>query len=110
MKCIFKRPAHNIMHSDKFIYSGFANYYPENMSIGGKLTLNGCSLTFEGEHLNAGHTVAVIAIDEITNVQLTSRICTLQHMIVTANRTTYKFAVYNGKEWVKQIKKTMTQK
>ena len=110
MKCIFKRSTQNIMYSSKFIYSGFANYYTEEASVGGTLTLTGCSLAFDGEHLNAGRTVAVIAIDEILNVQLTSRICTLQHMIVTTNSATYKFAVYNGKEWVKQIKKSMTHK
>ena len=110
MKCIFKRSSQDVMYSNKFVYSGFANYYTEDASIGGTLTLTGCALTFEGEHLNAGRTVAVIAIDEVANVQLTSRICTMQYMIITTNSAIYKFAVYNGKEWVRQIKKSMAQK
>lgn len=110
MKCIFKRPAQNILHDNKFIYSGFANYYSENISIGGKLTLNRCALTFEGEHLNAGRTMVVIAIDEIIKVQLASRICTLQYMTVTTDNAIYRFAVYNGKGWVKHIKKIMAHK
>ena len=83
------------------VYSGLANYYTGFVTAGGKLTLTNTELVFDGHRFNVGRKKAFIPIKDISDVQLTTKICKVQHLLVTVNNVTHKFAVYHGDEWVK---------
>ena len=105
-KCIFKRKKKDgTLVNCNVVYSGLANYYTGFVTAGGNLILTDTELVFEGHHFNVGRTKASISVKDISDVQLTTKIFNLQHMLITANDETYKFAVYHGDEWVKHMEK-----
>ena len=105
-ECIFKRKNKDETPVNcNVIYSGLANYYTGLVTAGGNLTLTDTELIFDGHPFNVGRTKASILVKDISEVQLSRKICYLQHILVTANNETHKFAVYHGDKWIKHIEK-----
>ena len=105
-KNIFKRKKKDVTPVNcNVVYSGLANYYTGFVTAGGNLILTDTELVFDGHRFNVGRRKAFISVKDISNVQLTKKFNYLQHMLITAKDETYKFTVYHGDEWVKQIEK-----
>lgn len=104
-KCIFKKAGIDC----DVIRSDLANYYTGIVTAGGNLLLTNNSLIFEGHALNVGRKYACIPLKDITDVQLTTKICKLQHLLITTSEETHKFAVTNADEWKESIQKAIAK-
>ena len=102
--CIFKQKKEDgTPVKCNVVHSGLANYYTGIVTAGGNLFLTDTELIFEGHKFNVGRTKACIPVKEISDIRLTTKLCNVQHIVVTANNETHKFAVSDGDEWVKHI-------
>ena len=105
-ECIFNRKKKDeMLIGCNVVYSGAANYFTGFVTAGGKLILTDKELIFKGHPFNVGRRYASIPIKDISNVQIKTKICNVQHMWVTTNDEIHKFVVCHAEEWVKHIKK-----
>lgn len=62
------------------------------------------NLYFQAHDINVGRRECKINLKDIVDVKIALNLLISQHLVITTNSDSYRFVVFHGKDWVKNIK------